>query len=846
MGGTSEEFNDGTGPVGPPVAPADTESVGSAAGHASDGAVQHTSALMHSMMAVNAAEPRLSRRGRLLVAVGAVGVAAIVVAAIVVLSDNGAKTATTSTLSATTTTVPDPAAVSPLGSTFESDSGIRVVVPPGAISGPGRIEVTPAELPNDVGEALESISPIADIHLSGATLLAPITVIFPITDATLFDQVPGPEGTPIDPAVVFGHWTGSEWEPIEAKLDRFTMTASAQMPSLSIGGFFRVVGNFISDTVKSAAEAITGSILTFVPEPVCAGDDDSQNWVADPANNPVSWCAAAGADGSTVLQVANRRRYAVTVSAPQGHVTALSTDLSAQLSALTFNDGTVVLAPGEAADITFDPGTSAPHVSVAYDGLAQVVTTMLVSAEILATVAGRMPFGKTKAVTEFKAMLERSDCVKAVTLNLPAAASSFASSMVKILHGCFKKELLGAALSSVVGTLFSVIAFAFSSGQSLFDMIFGGAQGTLTRSATGNPDDLAAFSGSWTGTLQQPGFADYTLNLTMSADGTGSEDFPDLQCSGMLSLVRVNGNLLTTLETITVDAGHRCVKSGQVILQLNEDGSLLWSFTGEVTSSGTLHRAAAPDPGVLAQFTGTWSGPVHQPGAQAYSLELTINPDGSGTQTYPELTCSGTMTFIGLTGNVLKGLETITVNPSRCVVTGVMTMALNPDGTLAWHYSTSAGIADAILTRQGAPAGLWTQETFSAAAGGLTWETGKAMITCSGFRAAPQAVATSGTNGKEIYIFSTAADAIAYADWRADLMRAANDSTMSCMAGRAAIEYAGPASAEATTDGYTLKRNSGLAGFALTPDSSWVIECANVLVEGYFAIVPLEDCPAGP
>jgi hypothetical protein len=225
-----------------------------------------------------------------------------------------------------------------------------------------------------------------------------------------------------------------------------------------------------------------------------------------------------------------------------------------------------------------------------------------------------------------------------------------------------------------------------------------------------------------------------------------------------------------------------------------------------------------------------------------------MNPDGSGTQSYPELTCSGTMTYISLTGGVLKGLETISVNPSRCVVTGMMTMTLNPNGTLAWHYTTSQGTADATLTRQqsGATAGLWTQDTFSAAAGGLTWEQVQGMISCTNFRSAPQAVAYAPTTGKDIYVFATAEDATAYADWRADLMRTANDTTLSCMAGTAAIEYAGPASAEATTNGYTLKRNSGLAGFPLKPDSSWVIECANVIVEGYFTIVALEDCPAGP
>ena len=135
---------------------------------------------------------------------------------------------------------------------------------------------------------------------------------------------------------------------------------------------------------KAAAAQLTGGFLTFVPALRAKVSTTPRTGRRTRPTNPVPWCAAAEPDGTWTMQMANRRRYAVAVAAPGGTIRALSSNLAAQLSAASFLDGSsMVLGPGDVADVTFPAGAS-PGLTIQYDGFAQSITGLLVAAQVLA------------------------------------------------------------------------------------------------------------------------------------------------------------------------------------------------------------------------------------------------------------------------------------------------------------------------------------------------------------------------------------------------------------------------------------------------------------------------------
>lgn len=445
------------------------------------------SVLRSDAVASDISSPSKRSTNRTKITIALMLIAAIVAVAVFVSRSNDSDKASNGT-TPPSVTVAGSDAVSASGSTVNTPLGVRVDIPAGALSGDGFLNVRPTALPGDIGDALALVGPIVDIELSQTTQLAPIQVTLPITDPTAFDPVIGPDGQQVDvaPALIIVHFVGQRWEALDTTVDRATSTASARTDSLSPLGIAKVVGTFLADTIKSAVEALTSDVLSFVPTPTCDGADDFSNWEAAPANNPVSWCAGLLPDGTSVVQVANRRRYAVTVSAPQGSVTASSTKISAQLSALTVTAGTVVVAPGEVADITFPPGV-AQRVTVTYDGLAQAVSSIMVAAQVLAEISAHLPFGNPKTASEILNRMDLVACMSGEVGGFASGATSSVALIAKLISSCITKAVVGAVLAGIVGTVAAVVAYSMSSAQALFDLIIGGANGTLTRTSTPVP-----------------------------------------------------------------------------------------------------------------------------------------------------------------------------------------------------------------------------------------------------------------------------------------------------------------------------------------------------------------------
>ena len=83
-------------------------------------------------------------------------------------------------------------------------------------------------------------------------------------------------------------------------------------------------------------------------------------------------------------------------------------------------------------------------------------------------------------------------------------------------------------------------------------------------------------------------------------------------------------------------------------------------------------------------FTGTWTGPIDQPGSIPYTVEVIIEQDANrqyiANVRYPELNnCSGYWDDITVTGNVMTATETITDRAGRCVSTVPLELTLIGD-----------------------------------------------------------------------------------------------------------------------------------------------------------------------
>jgi hypothetical protein len=92
---------------------------------------------------------------------------------------------------------------------------------------------------------------------------------------------------------------------------------------------------------------------------------------------------------------------------------------------------------------------------------------------------------------------------------------------------------------------------------------------------------------TWTGLGLQAGAAGavetWTIRLTLNADGTVAIAYPSLNCGGVLTRLRSNGDLTEYRETLTYGLNN-CVNLGTVGV-LPRAGALIWYWTGENTTS---------------------------------------------------------------------------------------------------------------------------------------------------------------------------------------------------------------------------------------------------------------------
>ena len=119
-------------------------------------------------------------------------------------------------------------------------------------------------------------------------------------------------------------------------------------------------------------------------------------------------------------------------------------------------------------------------------------------------------------------------------------------------------------------------------------------------------------------------------------------------------------------------------------------------------AASAVHAQTAPS------FTGTWGGPVEQPGRDTtFTIVVTIAASGA-TTSYPEEGCTGTLTRVGASGNYVFYTEKITKNRYDATkgtgcLDGTITLAKAGDKVLfSWFGTVDNGLypASATLTKR--------------------------------------------------------------------------------------------------------------------------------------------------
>lgn len=100
-------------------------------------------------------------------------------------------------------------------------------------------------------------------------------------------------------------------------------------------------------------------------------------------------------------------------------------------------------------------------------------------------------------------------------------------------------------------------------------------------------------------------------------------------------------------------------------------------------------------PGTLS---GTWSGPVNQPGQPPFTVRVVFSTEGTdvrGVVTYPELGCGGVWRLTDRTGDSFEFLETIDRGRDRCA--DQVTVRITDNGSSLSYYFNHKGEGRGVL-----------------------------------------------------------------------------------------------------------------------------------------------------
>lgn len=213
------------------------------------------------------------------------------------------------------------------GATVRLAGGIRLVIPPGAVSADGRVIArtggaavgTSLGLDSRPGAAKPVFAPAGSpvtFELTGARLIHPATLTVPV-DPAAFAQAGSAANRPDAAWLAFYDAAGHRWQHVDSRYDPAAHSVTAQVAHLSTWNPFTWDWAAITLRLRQSLSAFGSG---RAPAARCAGVQGMTVATAGGNDPPLIACITGDAASGFKVELTNNRAYSVIVQAPPGLV----------------------------------------------------------------------------------------------------------------------------------------------------------------------------------------------------------------------------------------------------------------------------------------------------------------------------------------------------------------------------------------------------------------------------------------------------------------------------------------------------------------------------------------------
>lgn len=394
------------------------------------------------------------------------------------------------------------------GGTVEIGPRLSVVIPPGAVSENGSVQIRrddSAAPPRDV--ALIPDGPSYEIELTGARLSGVATIKLPVS--------PSSDGSP----VLAGYWDtdAGRWQVLSAAHQPGADVLSFTTDHLSRFGIFRIDTTWLAGLFRGGLAGAFSTDLFGATAPRCDNEAEARSRATVAAHtvrgansSAVLWCLDQDEEDRTVLRTVNNRRFGLSVQGLTGLDrvdTTASTlpTLKALGPALEKRYGyrtDDVVAKGGGATFALSPGVTKGGLRFENSGMTVAVDVLDLGVDLYLTVNGKLG-GRSKSEQLLELGDKASCLVEAVNELAPPSLAAGAlgkavSSSLRQIAECFgdvwhlgedlPNPVKAAAVAALLSILRSTVDAVVAQGQFWSDFVAGAHQYFFTVTAVGPAD----------------------------------------------------------------------------------------------------------------------------------------------------------------------------------------------------------------------------------------------------------------------------------------------------------------------------------------------------------------------
>ncbi|GEM_PF-1497269 len=332
--------------------------------------------------------------------------------------------------------------------------GLEVRVPPGAVSGPGRLSGSVASAPAAAPSGMMLAGPVYRLSVAGTRLTGRVRLTVPVPPLGASGAAAGPDAA----LLVFYDAAAGRWQPVPATYNPAARTLTTTTPHLSVWSVLRLDTGKILAGATDLLKGFIG-VADTTAQPACPG---SSQLAADGIRvesdhgSLVKWCAGVSGTGSPLLQVADNRRYAMEsdfpadwsvhpVGAPDPVTERIISAVTHVLSPAAAGGASAIIAGGRTVQFTVPAGSSG-EVQTQPSAEGYLIDAFLYGADTLAMTFGDIPGAPkadpSKTARAISLAFAAKDCLTQIDaiahndLSSPHAVGELFRSEVELAVGC--------------------------------------------------------------------------------------------------------------------------------------------------------------------------------------------------------------------------------------------------------------------------------------------------------------------------------------------------------------------------------------------------------------------------